>query len=44
MGQLDFGRPATPPVPYHLNDDGNAVDGAVEGIKHGLLVESEVRA
>ena len=45
MGQPDFGRPSAPPVPYHLHDDGDAVDGeAVEGIQHGLPVEPEVKA
>ena len=37
MGRPDFERPATPLVPHHLHDDGDAVDGdAIEGIQHGL--------
>ena len=37
MGRLDFRRPTTPPIPHHLHDDGNVVDGdAVEGLQHGL--------
>ena len=27
MGRLDFGRLAAPPVPHHLHDDGDVVDG-----------------
>ena len=45
MGQPYFGRPATPPVPHHLHDDGDATDGdVVEVIQHGLPTESEVQA
>ena len=45
MGRPDFGRPTTPPIPHHLHDNGNAVDGdAVEGIQHGLPIELEVQA
>ena len=33
MGRPDFRQPTAPPVPYHLHNDGDAVDGdAVEGI------------
>ena len=40
MGRPDFGRPATPPIPHHLHDDGDVVDGdAVEGLQHGLPAE-----
>ena len=42
MGQPDFGRSTAPPIPHHLHDDGDAVDGdAIEGIHHGLSVECE---
>ena len=27
MGQPDFGQAATPPVPHHLHDNGDVVDG-----------------
>ena len=37
VGPLDFGRLVTPPVPHHLHDD----DDAVEGQQHGLLAELE---
>ena len=40
-----MGRPTAPPVPHHLHDDGNAVDGhADEGLQHGLRTEPEVEA
>ena len=43
MGRPDFGRPAAPPIPHHLHDDGDAVGGdVVESIQHGLPVEPEV--
>ena len=45
MGRPDFGRPTALPIPHHLHDDNNAIDGdTVEGIQHGLLVELEVQA
>ena len=45
MGRPDFGRPATPPVPHHLHDDSNAVDGdTAEGLRHGLPAELETEA
>ena len=27
MGRPDFRQPTTPPVPHHLQDDDNAVEG-----------------
>ena len=42
MGQPDFGQSAAPPIPHHLHDDGDAVDGdAIEGIQHGLPVKND---
>ena len=35
MGQLDFGRLVGPPVPHHLHNDGDTV----EGVQHGLPAE-----
>ena len=33
MGRSDFGRAATPPIPHHLHDNGDVVDGdTTEGI------------
>ena len=33
------------PVPHHLHDDGDVVNGdAVESIQHGLPVEPDVQA
>ena len=38
-------RPLAPPVPHHLHDDGDAVDGdEVKGLQHGLLVDLEAEA
>ena len=43
-GRPDFRRPTAPPVPHHLHDDGDAVDGnTVEGIQYGLPTESAER-
>ena len=43
MGRPSFRRPAAPPVPYHLHDDGDVVDGdSVEVIQHGLPAKHEV--
>ena len=40
MGRPNFGRLAAPPVPHHLHDDGDVVNGdAFEGLQHGLPVE-----
>ena len=40
MGRPNFGRLAAPPVPHHLHDDGDAVNGdAFEALQHGLPVE-----
>ena len=45
MGRPNFGQPVAPPVPHHLHDDGDAIDGdAFEGIQHGLPVEPEIQA
>ena len=42
MGQPDFGLSTAPPIPHHLYDDGDVVDGdAIEGKHHGLPVECE---
>ena len=44
MGRPNFRRPATPPVPHHLHDDGDAINGnVVEGIQHGLPAKPEVQ-
>ena len=32
MGRPDFGGPRTPPVPHHLHDNGDAVDGDMDNI------------
>ena len=40
-----MGRPTAPPIPHHLQDDGDAVDGdVVEGIQRGLPDEPKVEA
>ena len=45
MGRLDFGRPTAPPIPHHLHNDGDAIDGdAIEGIQHGLPAKPEIQA
>ena len=45
IGRPYFGQPTAPPVPHHLQDDGDAIDGdVVEGIQQGLLTEPEVQA
>ena len=45
MGRLNFGRPTTPPIAHHLNDDSDVVDGCIaEGLQHGLLAEPKVDA
>ena len=42
MGRPDFRQPIALPVPYHLHDHGDAVDGDVaEGLQHGLPYELE---
>ena len=42
MGRPGFRRPTAPPIPRHLHDDGDTVDGnAIEGIQHGLPAERE---
>ena len=44
MGRPDFGRSVVPPVPHHLHDDDNVVDGdAIKGIQHGLSLSLSFR-
>ena len=45
MGQLDFGRPTTPPIAKLLHNEADAVNGdTAKGLQHGLLAEPKAKA